>query len=74
MNKAPLLLTIMGVAFLLLSLLALAVSVLIPIVNAPHASWEEALIGIIPSVGCSCFSLLILLSGVIWLIVARQQR
>jgi hypothetical protein len=73
MNKAPLILTIVGAVFVLLSLAALAISLLIPIINAPNASWDEAMLGIVPSGGCSCCSILIVLAGVIWLVMARKR-
>jgi hypothetical protein len=74
MQRGPWIVAIIGVVFLLLSLTGLFISLAIPIVNAPHASWDEALLGIIPSGGCSCFSLMIVLAGVVWLLVARAKH
>jgi hypothetical protein len=31
------------------------------------------MLGIVPSGGCSCCSLLIVLAGVIWLVMARKR-
>lgn len=73
MTKGPTIVLIIGAVLLFLSLVALVISIIVPLVNS-HADWEEAMLGIIPSGGCSCMSLMILLGGAIWLLVARASR
>jgi hypothetical protein len=73
MQKASWIVLIAGASLLLVSLAALVISVLIPIVNAPRTSWDEAMLGIVPSGGCSCLSLMILLVGVVLLVVSRRK-
>ena len=53
-------------AALLLAAGLFVVSLLLPIVNGPKASWEEAMWGIIPGGCCSVTSLAILVGGVLW--------
>lgn len=72
--KPALILTIVGGVLLAMSLLVLVVSLLLPIVNAGKASWDEAMLGIIPGAGCSCLSFFILLGGAIWLLAARSKK
>jgi len=57
---------------LLISLAVLAVSLLVPIVNAPHADFEEAVPFVIGGVCCSGVSVVIVLVGVVLHFVGRK--
>ncbi len=72
--KLPLVLTVVGGVLLAMSVLVLVVSLLLPILNAGKASWNEAMMGIIPGAGCSCTSFLILMGGIIWLLVTKSKN
>lgn len=57
---------------LLLSLAVLAISLLVPIVNAPNADFDEAIPFLIGGCCCSAVSVVIVLLGVMLLIVGRK--
>ena len=65
---------VLGILGLLLGLLVTGVSVALPIVNGPHASWEEAMYGIIPGVFVLIVSFFIFLIGLIFVIKNRKKR
>ena len=44
---------VLGVLGVLLGFLVTGVSVALPIVNGPHTSWDEAMLGIIPGAGAT---------------------
>lgn len=71
--KPAWLVLILGVVCLLLSGGILLVSILVPIINAPRASFDEAVPFLIGGGCCSAVSLLIVLAGVLWLLVGNRR-
>lgn len=65
---------VLGVLGVLLGLLVTVVSVLLPIVNGPHTSWDEAMLGIIPGVIVLVLSFPIFLLGLILVIKNRKRK
>jgi hypothetical protein len=64
-----------GLVLFLLSMAVFVVSLLLPIVNAPRTTWEEAAIGIIPGALCSMLSFVIAVVGLIlWLIAPAPAK
>lgn len=72
--KPSLILIAAGGLMLLVSLGVFIVSLLLPIVNGPRTSWEEAMMGIIPGACCSFTSLGILIGGVVWWALTRNGK
>ena len=65
---------VLGLLGVLLGLLVTVISVLLPIVNGPHTSWEEAMLGIIPGVIVLVLSFPIFLLGLILVIKNRKKK
>ena len=65
---------VLGILGVLLGLLVTVVSVLLPIVNGPHTSWDEAMLGIIPGVIVLVLSFPIFLLGLILVIKNRKRK
>ena len=65
---------LLGVLGLLLGLLVTAVSVALPIVNGPHTSWDEAMLGIIPGSLVLVFSFFVAVIGLIFVIKNRKKK
>jgi hypothetical protein len=70
--KPPMIVIAAGGLLLLISLAVLVVSVMLPIVNGPRTSWEEAMWGILPGACCSFTSLGIVVGGIIWWALSRR--
>lgn len=66
--KPAWLLLILGIVCLAISLGIVLISLLVPIVNAPTADFEEAVSFLIGGGCCSAVSLLVVLGGVVWLV------
>ena len=64
---------VLGILGVLLGLLVTGVSVALPIVNGPHTSWDEAMLGIIPGVLVLVVSLFFFLVGLVFLIKNRKK-
>lgn len=64
---------VLGILGVLLGLLVTGVSVALPIVNGPHTSWDEAMLGIIPGVLVLILSFFIFLLGLIFVIKNRKK-
>ncbi|HUE71887.1 MAG TPA: hypothetical protein VMP01_13460 [Pirellulaceae bacterium] len=71
--KPAWLLLIFGIVCLVISLGIVLVSLLVPIVNAPHADFEEAAPFLIGGGCCSAMSLLIVAGGALMLVLGRRQ-
>ena len=71
--KPPWLLLILGIVGLVISFCIVAVSILVPILNAPRADFEEAVPFLIGGVCCSAVSLGIVLSGILWLVLSGRR-
>jgi Na+-transporting NADH:ubiquinone oxidoreductase subunit NqrB len=71
--NAPKAVTGLGCAFLALSVLVLAVSIVLPLATSGRTSWDEAMWGIIPGAVCSGISFLTLLIGAIWMLFSRRR-
>ena len=65
---------VLGILGVLLGFAVTAISVALPIVNGPHTSWDEAMIGIIPGVLVLVLSFPVLLIGVIFVIKNRKKK
>jgi Na+-transporting NADH:ubiquinone oxidoreductase subunit NqrB len=65
---------VLGILGVLLGLLVTGVSVALPIVNGPHTSWEEAMLGIIPGAFVLVVSFFVFLLGLIFVIVNRKKK
>ena len=65
---------VLGILGVLLGFLVTAISVALPIVNGPHTSWEEAMIGIIPGAILLVLSFPVLLIGLIFVIKNRKKK
>jgi len=63
---------IVGIVLFLLSLCAVGISVSMPIINGPRASWNEAMMGIIPGSICSVLSLLIAIVGLVLVLMSPK--
>jgi hypothetical protein len=64
-------LLIVGLVGLVIGLGVLGVSLLLPIVNAPRTSWEEA--GIIPGALCSCVFFLLSAAGLVVMLTGKAR-
>jgi Na+-transporting NADH:ubiquinone oxidoreductase subunit NqrB len=64
---------VLGVLGVLLGVLVTGVSVALPIVNGPHTSWDEAMLGIIPGSIVLVLSFFVFLLGLIMVIVKRKK-
>ena len=64
---------VLGILGVLLGFLVTGVSVALPIVNGPHTSWEEAMLGIIPGAFVLVISSFVFLLGLIFVIAASFQ-
>ena len=71
--KPAWLLLIVGVVFLVISLGIVLVSILVPILNAPRADFEEAAPFLIGGGCCFSLSLLLVLGGVLWLLIGGRR-
>ena len=71
--KPPWLLLILGTVCLLISFGIVAVSILVPILNAPRADFEEAVPFLIGGGCCSAISLGIVLSSILWLVLSGRR-
>lgn len=71
--KAPKILTAIGCLGLGLSLAGVGITLALPEITSGRTSWDEAMLGLIPAVLCSCTSLLPLVGGIVWLLVARRK-
>jgi Na+-transporting NADH:ubiquinone oxidoreductase subunit NqrB len=65
---------VLGILGVLLGLLVTGVSVALPIVNGPHTSWDEAMLGIIPGAFVLVVSFFVFLLGLIFVIVNRKKK
>ena len=65
---------VVGILGMLLGFAVTAISVALPIVNGPHTSWEEAMLGIIPGAVVLVLSFFVFLIGLIFVIVNRKKR
>ena len=63
---------IVGIVLTLLSCCALGISTSMPIINKGRASWNEALMGIIPASICSVLSLIIAIVGLVLVLMAPK--
>jgi Na+-transporting NADH:ubiquinone oxidoreductase subunit NqrB len=64
---------VLGILGVLLGFLVTGVSVALPIVNGPHTSWDEAMLGIIPGAFVLVVSFFIFLLGLIFVIKNRRK-
>ena len=64
---------VLGILGVLLGFLVTGVSVALPIVNGPHTSWDEAMLGIIPGAFVLVVSFFIFLLGLIFVIKNRKK-
>ena len=64
---------VLGILGVLLGFLVTGVSVALPIVNGPHTSWDEAMLGIIPGAFVLVVSFFIFLLGLIFVIKNRSK-
>jgi hypothetical protein len=71
--KPAWLLLIFGIVCLAISFGIVLVSIMVPIVNAPNADFEEAVPFLIGGGCCSAVSLAIVLSGILWLVVGGRR-
>ena len=71
--KPAWLLLILGIVCLVISGGIVLISLLVPIINAPRADFEEAVPFLIGGVCCSAVSLLIIGGGVLVLFLGRRQ-
>lgn len=71
--KPAWLLLIFGIVCLVISFGIVLISLLVPIVNAPRADFEEAVPFLIGGGCCTAVSLLIVLGGLLLLLVGRRQ-
>jgi hypothetical protein len=62
-----------GTALTLLCGLVLLISLALPVMSSGKTSWDEAMLGIIPSAICGFLSFLLLVGGVVWLTMARRK-
>ena len=72
--KGPWILLIVGIALFVLSAGVAFVSLLLPALTSGRTDMEEAMLGVIPGSCCSMLSLLLVVGGVIWLVVASKKR
>jgi hypothetical protein len=63
---------IVGIVLTLLSCCAAGISTSLPIINGPHTSWNEAMMGIIPASICSVLSLVIAVVGLVLVLMAPK--
>lgn len=68
MNKV---LFFIGLAGFVLSLGVFVVSLLLPMINGPRTSWQEAMIGIIPGAFCSLIFFILGVVGLILMLTAQ---
>lgn len=71
---APKILTGIGCALFGLCAVALVICLALPIVNAPRTSWEEMMVGIIPSAVCTCLSVFPMGGGIGWMLMSRKKQ
>ena len=64
---------VLGILGVLLGFLVTGVSVALPIVNGPHTSWDEAMLGIIPGVLVLVVSFFFFLLGLVFVIKNRKK-
>jgi hypothetical protein len=62
-----------GTALTLLCGLVLLISLALPVVSSGKTSWDEAMLGIVPSAICGFLSFLLLVGGVVWLAMSRRK-
>lgn len=67
-------LTGVGCLLFALSFISLCISLALPIATNGRTSWDEAAMGYVPGAICSCMSLLLLVGGLVWLLMARRSR
>ena len=65
---------VLGILGVLLGFAVTVISVALPIVNGPHTSWDEAMIGIIPGAILLVLSLPVFLIGLIFVIINRRKK
>ncbi len=65
---------ILGILGVFLGFAVTAISVALPIVNGPHTSWEEAMLGIIPGAIVLILSFFVFLLGLVFVIINRRKR
>jgi hypothetical protein len=70
----PKILTIAGAVLTLVCGLVLLVSLVLPIISDGKTSWDEAMLGIVPSAICGFLSFLLLAGGIAWLVISRRKR
>lgn len=63
----------LGAALTVLCGLVLLVSLALPLATDGRTSWDEALLGIVPSAICGFLSFLILIGGIAWFVVGRRK-
>lgn len=64
---------VLGILGVLLGLLVTGISVALPIVNGPHTSWDEAMLGIIPGAFVLVVSFFVFAIGLVFVIVNRKK-
>jgi Na+-transporting NADH:ubiquinone oxidoreductase subunit NqrB len=62
-----------GVLGILLGMLVTGISVALPIVNGPHTSWDEAMLGIIPGSIVLFLSFFVFVIGLAMVVVKRKK-
>jgi hypothetical protein len=62
-----------GTALTLICGLVLLISLALPVLSDGKTSWEEAMLGIVPSAICGFLSFLLLVGGIAWLAMARRK-
>lgn len=65
---------VLGILGVLLGFAVTAISVALPIVNGPHTSWDEAMLGIIPAAIFMVLSFFVFLIGLIFVIMNRKKK
>ncbi len=61
---------IVGIIGVLVSLCVVGVSASMPIINGPRASWDEAMLGIVPGAICCSLSFIIGVVGLVLVLMA----
>jgi hypothetical protein len=62
-----------GIVCFLLSTCVVGISASMPIINGPRASWNEAMMGIVPGAICAVLSLIIAIVGLILVLLAPTK-
>ena len=65
---------ILGILGVFLGFAVTAISLALPIVNGPHTSWDEAMLGVIPGVIVLVMSFFVFLVGLVFVIKNRKKK